>query len=218
MSGYITFWSKDYVKELEKNKDIGPFKVVYGSQHTKMPSISSLKPGDIIYPVSIQEGTLCVMARLPIKKIEPAFDYLMRETGHMHSSLIPEGILIKSQGPFGEFNTFSSGSGYSEKVTLPSNIQTVIYEKDLVIKEHNFHQKPITCCAELAASGENGSSIEKRIIPIETASTMLFGKTKSSQKPLRLDKNGKISSISLSGFIRKMNDETFEIFEKLFFD
>lgn len=218
MSGYITFWSKDYVKELEKNKDIGPFKVVYGSQHTKMPSISSLKLGDIIYPVSIQEGTLCVMARLPIEKIEPAFDYLMREIGHRHSSLIPEGILIKSQGTFGEFNTFSGGCGYTEEVILPSNIQTIIYEKDLVIKEHNFHQEPITCCAELAASGENGSSIQKRIIPIETVSTMLFGKTKSTQKPLRLDKNGKISSISLSGFIRKMNDETFEIFENLFSD
>ena len=218
MSGYITFWSKDYVKELEKNKDIGPFMLVYGSQQKKMPSISSLKLGDIIYPVSIQEVTLCVMARLPIEKIEPAFDYLMREIGHRHSSLIPEGILIKSQGTFGEFNTFSGGCGYTEEVILPSNIQTIIYEKDLVIKEHNFHQEPITCCAELAASGENGSSIQKRIIPIETVSTMLFGKTKSTQKPLRLDKNGKISSISLSGFIRKMNDETFEIFENLFSD
>ena len=82
MSGYITFWSKDYVKEIEKYKDNGPFCVVYGSSHTRMPYISSLKVGDIIYPVAIREKTLCVMARLPIEVIEPAYDYLMRETGN----------------------------------------------------------------------------------------------------------------------------------------
>lgn len=216
MSGYITFWSQEYVKKIEKNNDAGPFKVVYGSIHTRMPSISSLKIGDIIYPVAIKEKTLAVMARLPIEKIEPAYDYLMRETGLRFSSLIPEGILIKSQGPAGEFNVFSNGSGYTKEITLPDNIHTIIYEDSLREKTHQFHQEPITCCAEMAASGSNGSTIQPRIIPIETVATMLFGKNKSSQKPLRLDKNGNLSSISLSGFIRKMNDETFDIFESLF--
>ena len=36
------------------------------------------------------------------------------------------------------------------------------------------------------------------------------------QKPLKLDKNGCPTSISLSGFTRKMSDETFEVFEELF--
>lgn len=135
MSGYITFWSKDYVKQIEKHKDKGPFCVVYGSNHTQMPSVSSLKIGDIIYPVAIIDKTLCVMARLPIEKIEVSYEYLMRETGFHFSSQIPEGVLLKKQGIYGEFNIFKDGS---------------------------------------------------------------------------------ISSTSLSGFIRKMSDETFEFMEKMF--
>lgn len=172
--------------------------------------------GDIIYPVAIKEKTLCAMARLPIEKIEPAYDYLMRETGFHHSALIPEGILIKSQGSYGEFNSFKGGCGYTDKIELPGHIHTILYEEQLVQQPHSFHQEPITCCADIAASGNNGSSIQARLIPLEIASTFLFGKTKSKQKPLRLDKNGGISSISLSGFVRKMSDETFRYFEELF--
>lgn len=216
MSGYITFWSKDYVKQIEKHKDRGPFCVVYGSQHTKMPSISALKIGDIIYPVTIKDKTLCVMARLLIEKIETAYDYLIRETGISYSALIPEGILIQKQGVHGEFNIFKDGCGYTDKIELPDNIHTIVHEKNLVMKPHKFHQEPITCCANIAASGKNGSSIEARLIPLEKVLTFLFGKTKSAQKPLRLDKNGNITSISLSGFVRKMSDETFSHFEELF--
>ncbi len=216
MSGYITFWSKDYVKQIEKNKDNGPFCVVYGSQHTKMPSISALNIGDIIYPVAIKDKTLCVMARLPIERIEPAYDYLIRETGCYFSALIPKGILIQTQGVYGEFNIFKDGCGYTDKIELPDNIHTIIQEENLIEKPHKFHQKPITCCADIAASGTNGSSIEARLIPMEKVTTFLFGKTKSAQKPLRLDKNGNLTSISLSGFVRKMSDETFNYFEEMF--
>lgn len=216
MSGYITFWSKEYVKELEKHHDDGKIRVVYGSPHQRMPYISALKTGDIIYPVAIRDKTLCVMARMPVEKIEPAFNYLMRETGHYHSSLIPEGILIKSQGIYGEFNMFSDGCGYTGKIELPDNIHTVIDETSMIPKPHQFHQEPITCCANLSASSENGSLIFPRPIPLETVKTLKFGKTKSTQKPLRFDKNGNLTSVSLSGFVRKMSEETFEIFEKLF--
>ena len=216
MSGYITFWSKDYVKQLNKNGDIGPFKVIYGSHHTKMPSISSLSIGDVVYAVALQQGTLCIMARLQIEKIEPAFDYMMREMGHPYSSLIPKGIVVKSQRVHGEFAVFADGSGYLDKVELPDDIHTTIVEEDLTPIPHLFHQEPITCCAEQAASGSNGSTIVERPIPLEVVPTLLFGKTKSAQKPLRLDKNGCPTSISLSGFVRKMSDETFAIFEDIF--
>lgn len=216
MNGYITFWSKEYMKELEKHHDDGKICVVHGSHHQRMPYISALKTGDVIYPVAIRDKTLCVMARMPVEKIEPAFDYLMRETGHYHSALIPEGILIRSQGIYGEFNKFSGGCGYTGKVTLPENIHTIIDENSMTSKPHQFHQEPITCCANLSASSENGSLIFPRPIPLETVAVLKFGKTKSTQKPLRFDKNGNLTSISLSGFTRKMSDETFEIFEKLF--
>ena len=216
MSGYITFWSKDYIKQLEIHNDNGPICVVYGSQHTRMPHISALEIGDIIYPVAIKDKTLCVMARLPIEKIEPAYDYLIRETGSYFSALIPEGILLKKQRIYGEFNVFNSGSGYTDKIELPPNIHTIVQEDDLIIKPHKFHQEPIMCCADLAASGKKGSSIQPRLIPMEQVSTFLFGKTKSTQKPLKLDKNGNLTTASLSGFVRKMSDETLAYFEELF--
>lgn len=216
MSGFITYWSKDYMKQIEKHNDIGAFCVIYGSHHTRMPSISSLKIGDVVYPVTIKDGLLCIMARLPIEKIEPAFDYLIRETGSWHSALIPEGILIRSQGIHGEFNQFSGGSGYTDRITLPDNIHTVIEQEQLKSIPHKFHQEPITCCAELAASGKNGSEISPHIIPAEMISSLRFGKTKSSQKPLRTDKNGRLTTVSLSGFVRKMSEDTFEIFESFF--
>ncbi len=185
MSGYVTFWSKDYVKRLEKSGDKGPFTVVYGSHHTRMPSISSVKTGDIIYPVAILKGTLCVMARLEVDRIEPAFDFLMRETGRRYSALVPDSI------------------------------HTAIREDETEPLPHKFHQEPITCCAKTAASGK-GSEIYPRPIAKETVSTLLFGKTRASQKPLRLNKDGVVQSVSLSGFVRKMSDETFRIFEQLF--
>lgn len=216
MSGFITFWSKDYIKQLNKHKDNGKLCVVYGSQHTKMPSISAVKIGDIIYPVSIKDKTLCVMARLPVDKIEPAYEYLIRETGFHYSALIPEGILIQSQGIYGQFNVFHGGSGYTDKIKLPQNIHTVLHEEDFVIKPHKFHQEPITCCADVAASGSQGSLIKERIIPIDDVKTFLFGSTKSTQKPLRLDKSGNLTSVSLGGFTRKMSESTFQYFEDLF--
>ncbi len=216
MNGYITFWSKDYVKQLQKAGDSGPFKVVYGSHHTRMPSISSLRKGDVIYAVALQQGTLCIMARLQIDRIEPAFDYIMREAGKPYSALIPEGILIKSKGPFGEFVMFAHGSGYIDKVTIPDGIHTTYDESALTDIPHLFHQEPITCCADNAASGENGSTIRPRPIPLEMIPTLLFGKNKASQKSLKLDKNGCPTSISLSGFVRKMSAETFETFERIF--
>lgn len=218
MSGYITFWSKEYVKELEKAGDSGPLCVVYGSQHTRMPYISSLRVGDVIYPVALRNKRLCVMARLPIKKIEPAFDYIMRETGQRHGALIPEDIAMKSQGKYGEFYAFSGGSGYKDKITLPDSIHTIIDEDALTPVPHKYHQEPIMCCADLAASGEDGSEICPRLMPPELVPALRFGKTRSSQKPLKLDKDGCPTSVSLSGFVRKMSDETFEIFESLFDD
>ena len=84
------------------------------------------------------------------------------------------------------------------------------------MKPHKFHQEPITCCAEVAVSGKNGSSIEARLIPFDTVLSFRFGKTSSSQKPLRIDKNGHLTSLSLSGFTRKMSEETFSYFEDMF--
>jgi hypothetical protein len=57
----MVYWSKEYVKTLEKKEDKGPFKVVYGSRHQVMPSISIVKVGDIIYPVFRDNQSLSIV-------------------------------------------------------------------------------------------------------------------------------------------------------------
>ncbi len=92
MPGYMVYWPQDRVKELEKAGDIGPIKVVLGSVHSRMPSIASVKVGDVVFPVTLVKKQLCVLARLPVEHREPAFDYCIRELGEEHGALIPEGV------------------------------------------------------------------------------------------------------------------------------
>ena len=68
MAAYMTYWPGEQLRALKKAGDTGPIKVVLGSIHSKMPSITSVKVGDIIYPVSVIKGGLCVLARLPVEK------------------------------------------------------------------------------------------------------------------------------------------------------
>ena len=42
MEHYIVYWPQDVVNALKKAKDEGPIKVVYGSIHSRMPSIASV--------------------------------------------------------------------------------------------------------------------------------------------------------------------------------
>ena len=233
MHGFMVYWSKEYVSKVKKAGDTGPLKVLYGSHHTIMPHIKSVKVGDIIYPVTLQNGTLAVMARLPVEKIECAFEYTIRELGRAYSALIPKGVAYYWREPRGEFvalyrdsgfvtgkNTYISlrysGMANPKEDRIPDDITREYRECEMPEPPHHFTQEPKTCCAEQAASGEHGSEIYPREIPLEVAKTLLFGNTKASLKPLRLDKNGNITTMSLSGFVRKMSDETFEIFEKLF--
>ena len=74
MAGYITYWPQEQLRKLKKAGDYGPIKVVLGSVHTKMPSIAKVKVGDVIYPVTLSGGTLIVLARLPVERVETGFD------------------------------------------------------------------------------------------------------------------------------------------------
>ena len=87
MSGFIVYWPQEQIRKLKKAKDIGPIQVVLGSVHTKMPSIAKVMTNDTIYPVTLDKGMLYVMARLPVEKVESAFDYLLRETGDRQAAL-----------------------------------------------------------------------------------------------------------------------------------
>lgn len=92
MAGYITYWPKEQIRKLTKEKDIGPITVVLGSAHTKMPSIKSITVGDTIYPVTVMNNEFYVVARLPVEKIEAAYQYLIRELGNQCGALLPDDM------------------------------------------------------------------------------------------------------------------------------
>ena len=48
MAYYTVYWPKDWVDEIKKAGDNGPIKVIFGSIHTRMPSVASIKVGDIV--------------------------------------------------------------------------------------------------------------------------------------------------------------------------
>lgn len=218
MAGYMVYWPKEQISRLKKAKDTGPIRVVLGSIHTKMPSIAKVRVGDVIYPVTLEKGTLFVMARLPVEKVECAFDYLLRETGTMHGALIPPGVAyerIPYRNGTPSFRTSDSSYFYSEE-ELPAGITRIIRLSDQKSVPHLCHQEPFNCCSETAASGTNGSSIQARPVSAENIPELLFGSSKSKQKPLKRNANGELTTLSLSGFARKMSEETKAYFDSLF--
>lgn len=214
MSGFMVYWSKDYLKELKAAGDSGPIKVIYGGPHSTMPSIESVEVGDIVYPVTIANGTLCVLARLPIEKKEIAFHYVLRETGKIHQAIKPDNYAEEVKNQKGESFFSCGGHAYNSVNALPENTK-VVFLSDMKELPHKFHQKPKTCCAELAAWGEHGSTIELRKLPLDILPTLRFGKTTKQEKPLILNSKGLPTTMSLSN-VRRMSEETQKIFESLF--
>lgn len=218
MSGFIIYWPQEQIRKLKKAKDSGPIQVVLGSIHTKMPSIAKVKVSDIIYPVTLENGALYVMARLPVEKVESAFDYLLRETGDRQAALIPQDTAYECIAYRGDDPSFltADGSRYNHIEDLPSEITRIEYLANRKAIPHFCHQDPFNCCSETAASGAKGSSIEPRPISKEKIPELLFGPTKTKQKPLKINSKGELTTLSLSGFARKMSEETKEYFDTLF--
>ena len=97
---------------------------------------------------------------------------------------------------------------------VPSGLR-IIPLTEQVEKPHRKHQEPFNCCSEWAVWGEDGSSIEPRLMPDEAIPLLRFGYPKSKEKPLRLDKNGNVLSMSLAA-TRRISEETVPFFEQLF--
>ena len=214
MSGYMVYWPGEQIRKLKKAKDTGPIRVVLGSVHSKMPSIASVKPGDVIYPVTLEKGTLYAMARLPVERVERAYDYLLRETGDRHAALIPKDTAYEERPSW-----FISGSGYyKSREEIPAEITQVELLADRKTVPHLCHQEPFNCCSQTAASGSGGSTIEPRPIAGEKIADFRFGSVKSKQKPLKLNAKGELTTLSLSGFARRMSEDTKAYFDSLFDD
>lgn len=215
MPGYMVYWPSDHVADLKKAGDDGPIKVVLGSIHSRMPTIVSIKEGDIVFPVTLMKKKLCVMSRLPVTHREPAFDYCMRELGTRYSALIPEGVVEEHRAPNGGTTYWSWDCiSYKSLAEIPEGVR-VIPLSEQVEKPHAKHQEPFNCCSQWAVWGEEGSSIEPRPLPDEVIPALRFGYPKSKEKALRLDKNGNVLSMSLTA-TRRLSEETLAIFEALF--
>jgi len=202
------------VETLKKAGDTGPIKVVYGSIHSRMPTIVSVKVGDVVFPVTLIKKKLYVMARLPVTHREPAFDYCMRELGTQHGALIPEGIIMEHPGKENPYYWSWNCKHYDSREAVPEGTR-IIPLSEQVEKPHLEHQNPFNCCSKWAVWGEEGSSIEPRPLPDESIPLLCFGYPKSKEKALKLDKHGNVMSMSLTA-TRRMSNETAEIFEELF--
>ena len=207
MAYYSVYWPQDWVEKLQKAGDKVPIRVIYGIIHSRMPTIASVKIGDVVFPVTLAKKKLYVMARLPVTHKERAFDYCMRELGCQHGALIPDGIAVKESDTF----YYMPGKSFNCAEAIPEGVQIITQSE----KPHPLHQQPFNCCSQWAAWGDEGSSIEPRLLPDEALPILRFGYPKSKEKALRLDKNGNVLPMSLSA-TRRMSKETAKLFEKLF--
>lgn len=215
MAGYMVCWPQDRWKQIKKAGDTGPIKVVYGSIHARMPTIASIKVGDVVFPVTQMNKHLYVLARLPVTHRERAFDYCMRELGTRHGALIPEGIVEENRDRAGRLYYFAWNSkAYDRPEDVPEGT-TIIPLSERADKPHLEHQNPFNCCSQWAVWGEEGSTIEPRQLPDEVLPNLRFGCPKSKEKALKFTPKGGVLSSSLAA-TRRMSGETFEIFEGLF--
>ena len=207
MAYYTVYWPQDWLDELRKSNDTGPIKVVFGSIHSRMPSIASIKEGDVVFPVSLLDRHLYIMARLEVTHKERAFDYCIRELGNPYRSLIPEGVVVKVSDAF----FCAKDVSYKSLQSVPENL-TMIIPGD---KPHCKHQEPFNCCAEWAVWGENGSVIQPRLIPDEVVPLLRFGYPKSKEKPLRINSKGVVLAQSIAA-TRRLSEESAMFFEEIF--
>lgn len=220
MSGFIIYWSKEYIDKIKKCESEEKLSVVFSGYSTKLPSLKSIKVGDIVFPVTLYNNQFLVMSRLTINKIEPAFDYLMRETGKPYNCMFPDNFAVKHEysqqaGKLAGKTYYSMNSGHYDNIEdVPENTTILILE-DLKDIPHGLSQEPPDILAAFALSGTDGAVIKPRIIPYETITTLKFGKL-NDQKPLKTDKNGKIVNASLFGHARLMSEETYNYFDSLF--
>lgn len=211
MAYFIVYWPQDHVEKLRKAGDTGPIKVVFGSIHSRMPTIASVKVGDVVFPVTLMKKKLNVMARLPVTHRECAFDYCLRELGGDYGALFPEGIVVEYPG---SFYWAWDCKRYNSPEELPAGVRLISLAEQGE-KPHQVHQEPFNCCSQWAVWGEDGTFIEPRPLPDEVIPLLRFGYPKSKEKALRLDKNGNILSMSLS-VTRRIARESEKFFDELF--
>ena len=75
MNCYVTYWPYDWVKTILTNGDTGPISVIYGGEHRSQPPLGKVTIGDVVFPVTLSEGQLYILARMTISSILSADEY-----------------------------------------------------------------------------------------------------------------------------------------------
>lgn len=78
---FTTLWTKERRRRLEREGDRGPIEVIFGGPHISQPNLDSVKIGDVIYPVLVDEGRLIVAARLEIEARMDPRDFVRSRLG-----------------------------------------------------------------------------------------------------------------------------------------
>lgn len=89
---FTTLWTKERCKLLSRLGDDGPLSVIFGGPHLSMPTVKNVSEGDFIYPVLFTDGSLFIVARMKVKKVMPAKDYIRDEL----RIDVPEGTMWDS--------------------------------------------------------------------------------------------------------------------------
>lgn len=80
-NSYVTLWTLERCKWLHQVGDQGPLEVIFGGVHTSLPSLGAVAIGDVIYPVAVKEGGLCVIARMEVESLVEPDDYISAKQG-----------------------------------------------------------------------------------------------------------------------------------------
>lgn len=78
---FVTLWTVERCRWLERAGDQGPLEVVFGGPHISLPSLKSIRVGDAIYPVLIGGGCLNVVARLNVEELMAPEDFVQARLG-----------------------------------------------------------------------------------------------------------------------------------------
>jgi hypothetical protein len=78
---WVVLWTLERCRWLQRVGDEGPLEVIFGGPHTSMPSIEAVRVGDRIYPVSVNEGALCVIAAMKVESLISPEDFVRQKLG-----------------------------------------------------------------------------------------------------------------------------------------
>lgn len=142
-----------------------------------------------------------------MEKKEPAFDYLIRETGQRNSALIPDGVACWERRIINRFNFVSNNVKeiIEKEGDLPAGLKIVRATDEPL--PHLLHQQPFNCCSKTAVSGYQGLIIEPRPIPRDLLPDLKFGWPKSKQKGLYFNEKGDVLTMCVTS-TRRLSDET----------